>query len=122
MLKSSRRGLLARAPPPNTPARWAGFRLVSLLGLLYLSSRPPSSHAPRPRSRSHGVCRLGNVDWRMAAGLAAGTLLGSVLGSQLAVQAPPGVLETLFGVGMLFLGRKTLLATRNAAAKAAMGK
>lgn len=51
---------------------------------------------------------MGNVDWRMAAGLAAGTALGSVAGSNLAVAAPPGVLEAAFCVGMLFLGRKTL--------------
>jgi uncharacterized membrane protein YfcA len=65
------------------------------------------------------ACRLGNVDWRMCVGLAAGTLVGSGLGSQFAVQAPPGVLEGLFGLGMLFLGSKTLAATRAAAAAAA---
>lgn len=54
--------------------------------------------------------RLGNVDWRMAGALAAGTMIGSYVGSYAAVQAPAGVLEGLFAVGMLFLGRKTLLA------------
>ena len=58
------------------------------------------------------VCRLGNVDWRMAAGLAAGTAVGSIAGSNLAVQAPPGYLEAAFCIGMLFLGRKTLQTAR----------
>ena len=35
--------------------------------------------------------RLGNVDWRMAAGLAAGTALGSFAGSKVAVDAPTGM-------------------------------
>ena len=34
--------------------------------------------------------RLGNVDWRMAAGLAAGTAVGSFAGSKVAVDAPAG--------------------------------
>lgn len=34
--------------------------------------------------------RLGNVDWRLAAGLAAGTALGSFAGSKVAVNAPTG--------------------------------
>ena len=34
--------------------------------------------------------RLGNVDWRMAAGLAAGTALGSFAGSKVAVNAATG--------------------------------
>ncbi|KXZ47658.1 hypothetical protein GPECTOR_33g540 [Gonium pectorale] len=66
--------------------------------------------------------RLGNVDWRMAAGLAAGTVLGGAAGGRLAVGAPEGVLEWLFCAGMLFLGRKTLAqarATAKAAAKVA---
>lgn len=36
--------------------------------------------------------RLGNVDWRMAAGLAAGTAVGSFAGSKVAVDAPAGQL------------------------------
>lgn len=36
------------------------------------------------------LCRLGNVDYRMAAGLALGTALGGTLGSNAAVHAPPG--------------------------------
>mmetsp|Transcript_19624 Transcript_19624/g.42590 ORF Transcript_19624/g.42590 Transcript_19624/m.42590 type:complete len:337 (+) Transcript_19624:247-1257(+) len=52
--------------------------------------------------------RLGNVDWLMAAGLGTGTLVGSLLGSNVALQAPPYVLEMAFGVGMAFLGHKTL--------------
>eukprot|EP01024_Parvocaulis_polyphysoides_P038092 TRINITY_DN340_c0_g1_i5.p2 TRINITY_DN340_c0_g1~~TRINITY_DN340_c0_g1_i5.p2 ORF type:complete len:353 (+),score=72.99 TRINITY_DN340_c0_g1_i5:178-1236(+) len=54
--------------------------------------------------------RLGNVDWLMAAGLAAGTVGGSFIGSNFALQAPPGVLESVFAGGMLFLGLKTLQA------------
>jgi uncharacterized protein len=52
--------------------------------------------------------RLGNVDLKMAIGLAAGTALGGVGGSTLAVQAPPGALEAVFAVGIFYLGRKTL--------------
>ena len=48
----------------------------------------------------------------MAAALAAGTAAGGMAGSNLAVQAPPGVLEAAFTLGMLFLGRKTLLTAR----------
>eukprot|EP01023_Acetabularia_acetabulum_P045096 TRINITY_DN4562_c0_g2_i1.p2 TRINITY_DN4562_c0_g2~~TRINITY_DN4562_c0_g2_i1.p2 ORF type:complete len:352 (-),score=69.78 TRINITY_DN4562_c0_g2_i1:836-1891(-) len=54
--------------------------------------------------------KLGNVDWIMAAGLAAGTVGGSFIGSNFALQAPPGVLESVFAGGMLFLGMKTLQA------------
>jgi len=52
--------------------------------------------------------RLGNVDWRMAGALAVGTAVGSSLGSNMALRAPDGVLESLFCVGMLFLGWRTL--------------
>lgn len=52
------------------------------------------------------------MDWRMAAALAAGTAVGGAGGSNLAVQAPPGVLEAAFCLGMLFLGRKTLATAR----------
>ncbi|KAK3284891.1 hypothetical protein CYMTET_7483 [Cymbomonas tetramitiformis] len=55
---------------------------------------------------------LGNVDWRMAAALSIGTAVGSTVGSNLAIQSPDGVLEVLFGLGMLFLGRKTLASVR----------
>jgi uncharacterized membrane protein YfcA len=61
--------------------------------------------------------RMGNVDWRMGAMLAVGTSLGSFMGSNAAVAAPPGALEVVFAVGMLFLGRKTLQSA-NAAARA----
>eukprot|EP00775_Hariotina_reticulata_P004985 gene4984-5227_t len=54
--------------------------------------------------------RLGNVDWRMAAALALGTTVGSYVGSNLAINAPAGVLEGIFAVGMLLLGRRTLAA------------
>jgi uncharacterized membrane protein YfcA len=40
--------------------------------------------------------RLGNVDWRMAAGLAFGTAFGSLTGSNLAVHAPPGMSLPVF--------------------------
>ena len=52
--------------------------------------------------------RLGNVDPRLAAALALGTAAGGAVGSAAAVQAPPGVLEGCFTLGMLLLGRKTL--------------
>jgi uncharacterized membrane protein YfcA len=52
--------------------------------------------------------KLGNVDRRMAAGLAVGTAVGGAVGSSAAIQAPSGALEGCFAVGMLFLGRKTL--------------
>lgn len=61
--------------------------------------------------------RLGNVDWRMAAGLSAGTLVGGALGSSCALAAPEGVLEAAFCLGMLFLGRKTLQGVAAAAKK-----
>jgi len=63
--------------------------------------------------------RMGNVDWRMAAMLAAGTSCGSFVGSKAALAAPPGVLEGVFALGMVFLGRKTLAAASKAAAHAA---
>ena len=59
--------------------------------------------------------KLGNVDWRLAAALALGTACGSALGSSVAVQAPEGMLEACFTIGMLLLGRATL---RSAAAGA----
>eukprot|EP01024_Parvocaulis_polyphysoides_P021274 TRINITY_DN20072_c1_g2_i1.p3 TRINITY_DN20072_c1_g2~~TRINITY_DN20072_c1_g2_i1.p3 ORF type:complete len:155 (-),score=28.08 TRINITY_DN20072_c1_g2_i1:2-418(-) len=54
--------------------------------------------------------KLGNVDWVMGCGLAIGTVVGSFLGSNFAIQAPPGILESFFATGMLFLGVKTLQA------------
>lgn len=75
---------------------------ATVLGTSLLSMAPPSMAALVQHTR------MGNVDWRMAVGLAAGTAVGGALGSSAAVQAPPGVLETVFAVGMLFLGRKTL--------------
>jgi uncharacterized membrane protein YfcA len=62
--------------------------------------------------------RMGNVDWRMGLMLAAGTAAGSFAGSQAALAAAPGVLEAVFAVGMLFLGRKTLAAATKGAAAA----
>lgn len=75
---------------------------ATVLGTSLLSMVPPSAAALLQHSR------LGNVDWRMAAGLAFGTAAGGALGSAAAVQAPAGVLEACFAAGMLFLGRKTL--------------
>mmetsp|Transcript_19202 Transcript_19202/g.48847 ORF Transcript_19202/g.48847 Transcript_19202/m.48847 type:complete len:453 (-) Transcript_19202:221-1579(-) len=63
--------------------------------------------------------RLGNVDWLMAASLVAGSACGSFMGSQVAVHAPPYVLEGLFAIGMAFLGHKTLKVSRLASAAAA---
>lgn len=57
--------------------------------------------------------RMGNVDMRMALVLSAGTALGSAAGSAMAVNAPNGVLEVIFAVGMLFLGRKTLQSAKS---------
>ncbi|MEW5306641.1 MAG: hypothetical protein WDW36_009095 [Sanguina aurantia] len=62
---------------------------------------------------------LGNVDARMAGGLVLGTLFGGLVGSSLGAQAPPGVLEFAFSVGMLLLGRKTLQNVAKAKAAAA---
>lgn len=62
--------------------------------------------------------RLGNVDWRMALALAAATACGSYAGSNLALAAPPGALEAVFAIGMVFLGRKTLASAAKAAAAA----
>ncbi|KAG2454981.1 hypothetical protein HYH02_000807 [Chlamydomonas schloesseri] len=68
--------------------------------------------------------RLGNVDVLMAAGLVLGTTLGSSAGSRLALELPDGVLEWMFCLGMMYLGRKTLAgarATAPAGAGAAAG-
>ena len=55
---------------------------------------------------------LGNVDMRLAAGLILGTSIGGFVGSTCALKAPHGVLEGIFSLGMIFLGRKTLASTR----------
>lgn len=56
--------------------------------------------------------RMGNVDWRLCLGLILGTSVGGAIGSNVALQAPPGTLEGLFSLGMIFLGRKTLASAR----------
>lgn len=56
--------------------------------------------------------RLGNIDWRLAAGLAAGTVAGGFMGSQAAVHAPPGWLEGAFTCVMLVLARSVLRSVR----------
>jgi uncharacterized membrane protein YfcA len=86
--------LLALVLPPGNQATVLG---TSLLSMILPSTAALAQHA-----------RLGNVDWRMAAGLAVGTGIGGALGSSIAVEAPSGVLEAFFAVGMLFLGKKTL--------------
>lgn len=71
---------------------------------------PPHPHpgiCPPTHPSTH-CCSLGNVDWRLAAGLVAGTLVGGVAGSQAAVHAPPGSLEVVFTVVTLVLARMTL--------------
>ena len=78
------------------------YSQAMVLGTSLLSMVPPSTAALAQHAR------MGNVDWKMAAGLALGTALGGTVGSSVAIQAPSGVLEACFGVGMLFLGRKTL--------------
>lgn len=52
--------------------------------------------------------RMGNVDPRMALALSVGTAVGGIAGSSIAVSSPKGVLEIVFAVGMIFLGKKTL--------------
>lgn len=54
----------------------------------------------------------------MAAGLVLGTTLGSSAGSRLALELPDGVLEWVFCIGMLYLGRKTLAGARATATPA----
>lgn len=58
--------------------------------------------------------RMGNVDPRLLAGLVMGTSAGGWVGSKIVVSPdlPPGSLETLFCLGMLFLGSKTLASVR----------
>lgn len=90
-----------------------GMPQLSVLGTSLCGMIPPSVVGLLQHHR------LGNVDWPMAVALAMGTLAGSYAGSNLAVQAPDGVLEAAFSMGMLFLGRKTLKAAQAAAAKAA---
>ena len=75
---------------------------ATVLGTSLAAMVPPSAAALVQHAK------LGNVDWRMAAGLAVGTAVGGAVGSSVAVQAPSGALEVCFAVGMLFLGRKTL--------------
>lgn len=56
--------------------------------------------------------RLGNLNWRLAAGLAVGSVLGGAAGSQAAVHAPPYSLEAVFMVTLLALARMTLKSVR----------
>ncbi|KAI7836512.1 hypothetical protein COHA_009613 [Chlorella ohadii] len=56
--------------------------------------------------------RLGNLNWRLAAGLAVGSVLGGAVGSQAAVHAPPYSLEAVFMVALLALARMTLKSVR----------
>ena len=57
---------------------------AGVLGSSLLAMVPPSCVGLAQHAR------LGNVDWRMAAGLAAGTAVGSFAGSKVAVDAPAG--------------------------------
>ena len=59
---------------------------AGVLGSSLLAMVPPSCVGLAQHAR------LGNVDWRMAAGLAAGTAVGSFAGSKVAVDAPAGQL------------------------------
>jgi uncharacterized membrane protein YfcA len=79
---------------------------TTILGTSLLSMIPPSAVALAQHAK------LGNVDWRMALGLAGGTAIGGAIGSAAAIQAPPGILELCFAIGMLFLGRRTLMTAR----------
>lgn len=71
--------------------------------------RTPSARAPLPSPRMY---RLGNISWRLAAGLALGSVLGGAAGSQAAVHAPPYSLEAVFMVTLLALARMTLKSVR----------
>ena len=59
---------------------------ATVLGTSLLAMVAPSAAALLQHAR------LGNVDWRLAAGLAAGTVVGSAAGSMTALNAPPGEL------------------------------
>jgi len=61
---------------------------AGVLGSSLLAMVPPSCVGLAQHAR------LGNVDWRMAAGLAAGTAVGSFAGSKVAVDAPAGACIT----------------------------
>ena len=68
--------ILALLPMAYSQATVVGTSLAAMI--------PPSAVA---LAQHH---RLGNVDWRMAAGLAIGTAVGGTLGSAAAVQLPTG--------------------------------
>ena len=68
--------ILALLPMAYTQATVVGTSLAAMI--------PPSAVA---LAQHH---RLGNVDWRMAAGLAIGTAVGGTVGSAAAVQLPTG--------------------------------
>ena len=66
-----------------------------------LAMLPPSAAALAQHAR------MGNVDGKIGAALALGCALGGSVGSGLAIDAPEGVLETAFFLGMLFLSHRT---------------
>lgn len=82
------------------------------LQCLYLGAMPRRVHPlhrltadlpakPAPR-------RLGNIDWRLGAGLSLAAVAGGAAGAQAAVHAPPYSLESAFCGALLFLARMTL--------------
>ena len=84
-----------------------------------LLQAPLSQTSPLPSGQPHCAClhlappsRLGNLNWRLAAGLAVGSVLGGAAGSQAAVHAPPYSLEAVFMVTLLALARMTLKSVR----------
>ncbi|GFR45702.1 hypothetical protein Agub_g7012 [Astrephomene gubernaculifera] len=93
-----------------------GLPQLSVLGTSLAAMVVPSLLGLRQHAR------LGNVDWRMAAGLAAGTLAGGAVGGRVALELPEGLLEWVFCFGMLFLARKTLAGAGAAGKQAAAAK
>ena len=74
---------------------------AAVLGTSLLAMLPPSAAALAQHAR------MGNVDGKIGAALALGCAVGGYFGSGLAVDAPEGMLETAFFLGMLFLSHRT---------------
>ena len=77
---------------------------AAVLGTALVAMVPPSLAALGQHAR------MGNVRWKVAAGLALGTALGGTAGSRLATRAEDGMLEALFCVGMAAMGWRTFRA------------
>lgn len=79
---------------------------AAVLGTALVAMVPPSLAALGQHAR------MGNVRWKVAAGLALGTALGGTAGSRLATRAEDGILEALFCLGMTAMGWRTFRAAR----------